>query len=283
MITPKIVAVAALTAAWLTVPVTSMSAAGASAYTVSTNPTSALPGATVDVTGTDLAHDETCYSAPYSVSVNYTAVGGSETSQELANGTTDSADGSVGTTIMIPTDAASSDASGTTATVRLTVTCGQQPGARHARPHVSGPNLASTSLTVVAASGKLKASPTFAFRGTREDVTLDNCLGGPVSASFLSYGHELTTISGLTYDANTATATGSFDVPGDTTLGPGAVRGLCWQTSYPDRSLFVGDEEEEPVPSEHGGTASGGNTGGDVEDAVAKAAHAVKAQPTFTG
>ncbi|MBV9486853.1 MAG: hypothetical protein JO246_12435 [Frankiaceae bacterium] len=278
---PKLIAIAALTAAWVTVPVTSMSAAGATAYTVTVDPGSALPGDSVDVSGTNTTNDSSCYGAPYTVSIGYTAVGGTGASQQVADGTTDAADGSVSTTITVPADAASSDASGESATVTLSVDCGQQTAGRHS--HVAGTNNASTSLTVAAASGAIKASPTFAFRGTHVNVNLTNCLGGPVSASFLSYGNELTTISDLSYDSAAATATGSFDVASDTTYGPGAVRGLCWQTSYGDRRLFVGNEEEETPRSVPGGTHGSAGNGAGHPVPVARAAHAVKSQPTFTG
>jgi hypothetical protein len=272
------VAVAAL----LAVPVTAAAEGTSDSYTVVLDPTSAHPGDSVTVTATDSFGDgSNCGNSPYTITIGYTKVGGTEASANVGEGLTDSDTAEVDASITVPADAASTDASGVNASVDVVVDCHTQQLPQRRNRAVRAPALVAPStaaaLTITAFTGTIKLSPTFAFRGTDEDVTLDNCQGGPISASFMSYGHEKTDIT--VTDAGSDTATGSFTVANDTTYGPGAVSGLCWQTSYADKKLFVGNEEEEGT-----GTGSSGGGGQVVhKHPVAVAGHAVDSTPTFTG
>jgi hypothetical protein len=280
---PKLIAIAAAVVGVVAIPTIATAGQATDSYTVTLNPIAAQPGDHVQVTATDSATQGfQCGNAPYTVSIAYTKVGGTEASAQVGEGLTDSDDAHVSTEITVPSDAASSDASGVNASVSVAVTCGTTPTARpgSASPNDFTPQSTPAALTITPFDGSIKLSPTFAFRGTDEDVTLTNCQGGPISALFTSYGHEKTAIDVTNYDAGAATAAGSFTVADDTTYGPGAITGSCWQTSYSAKKLFVGNAEEEVG---HGVAGGAGGTHVENHGGVAKHAHAVAAQPTFTG
>jgi hypothetical protein len=286
-----LLAAAAAVAGTLALPAVTASAGVQDSYTVSVDPTSALPGGTVHVTATDsnTSGGSQCDLSAYTLSLAYTKVGGTEANAQVGEGTTDSDNASVDTTITVPADAASTDASGVDASVTLNVDCGAQPqmkpGHSAARPAAFHPPATAAALTISAFSGSIKTNPSFAFRGSKVAVLLPNCRGGPISAKFTSYGHVATTFDVSNYDATAQQASGEFTVPVNTQPGPGKITGSCWQTSYAAKGLFVNSGEEEG----EGTGASGGSghphhpvpTG--VVSGVAKHAHAVTATPTFTG
>jgi hypothetical protein len=279
----RLSAVVALTALPLALPlgVGTAGADSSDSYTLSTNVGAAQPGDTVTVTGVDNDDTSLCGSAPFTLSLAYTKVGGDDTTATVASGTTDSDSSAVDSSFTMPADAASTDASGSNATLSLAVDCrdNQQPtaqttGAARAVADVTPP-ANTVALTVTAFNGTIRVSPHYAVRGEDMEALISNCKGGPISGTFISRTEVPTTFSFDDYDAGDLEASGNFDIPSDAPFGHSSVTALCWQTSYGDAAV---DVVAEPIAQ---AGSSGGTTDGTTT--VAKEAHAVVATPTFTG